>query len=253
MRLSIVGKGYGCGQAPTEGEVWGIGDYFMHRYCTAAWEMHDFTWTVAQCLRHKIEMYANMPASIRKDRTAEQIYGMALWQFHNFKIKAEAINDFKIPLVTVAEYNEDNPVQGVVVPTSVAYPLFRVVTEVLSNEYYVVGTLNYALAYAIYIGKYSVIDIYGCHLLSGEEWAYQRPNAEMMIGIARGRGIKVNVIGSDDGLLRPPRGILYGYIDTYPDYVAEIGHSTIEEEVLDMLEQKNRGLSHETGGNYNGI
>ncbi len=252
-KVAIVGKGIGLEYAPTEGEVWGIGDYFMYRYCSAVWEMHDFTWTIDQCLRHKLEMYENMPYAVKKERTAEQLYGMALWQYMSFKTKAERINDFKIPLVTVSKYHEDNPVQGVVVPTSVEFPLYKVVFSVLGEEPYIVGTLNYALAYAIYMEKYDTIEIYGCNLISGEEWVYQRPNAEHLIGIAKGRGIKVNIIGSDDGLLKSPRGILYGYIDTYPDYVPELGYSTIEEVALGMLDQKEGEFLDKSGGYDYGV
>jgi hypothetical protein len=252
-KLAIAGKGIGGVLAPIEGDVWGIGDYFMHRYCSAVWEMHDYTWTVDQCLRHKIEMYENMPDIVKKGYTAEDLYVGALLQYANFKRKAEAVNHFNIPLVTVSKYLWDNPVQGVIVPTSVEYPLYRVIFEVLGGRDYLIGTANYALAYAIYTGKYDAITLYGVNLRTWEEWAYQRPNCELLIGIALGRGIQVEVIGSEDGLLMPPRGILYGYIDTYPTYDFELGPSAIEEAVLGMLEQKEGEFSHETGGNYDGI
>jgi hypothetical protein len=235
-RVSIVAKGEGFEYAPTEGEVWGVGEVFMYRYCSAVWEMHDFTWTLDQCLRHKIEMYEQMPSIVRKNYSASDLYGTALWQYMNFRVKAECVNHFGIPLVTVSKYHEDNPVQGVVVPTSVEYPLYKVVYDVLKGRDYLVGTANYALAYAIYTGKYDVIDLYGVNLIAWEEWAYQRPNAEYLVGIAEGRGIKVNVIGSEDGLLVPPRGIMYGYIDTYPMYIPELGYSYVEETILGELE-----------------
>jgi hypothetical protein len=241
-KVAIVGKGEGCEFAPTEGDVWGIGDYFMYRYCSAVWEMHDFTWTVDQCLRHKIEMYENMPNIARERYKPSDLYGAAIWQYMSFKLKAERVNDFGIPLVTVSKYHEDNPVQGVVVPTSVEYPLYRVVFDVMRGKDYIVGTANYAMAYAIYTEKFSEINLYGVNLIAWEEWAFQRPNAEYLIGIAEGRGIKVNVIGSEDGLLVPPRGIMYGYIDTYPNFVPEIGYSAVENAVLGKLEQKEGGV-----------
>ena len=236
--VSIVAKGEGFDHAPTEGNVWGIGDMFMYRYCSMVWEMHDFTWTVDQCLRHKIEMYENMPDIVKKNYKPSDLYGNALWQYLSFKVKAERVNHFGIPLVTVSKYHEDNPVQGVVVPTSVQYPLFRVLFDVCKGKEYIVGTANYAIAYAIYSEKYDEINLFGVNLIAWEEWAYQRPNAEYLIGIAETKGIKVNIIGSDDGLLVPPRGIMYGYIDTYPTFVPEIGYSLVEETILGALEQK---------------
>ena len=237
-KVAIVAKGEGFEYAPTEGDVWGVGDVFMYRYCSAVWEMHDFTWTVDQCLRHKIEMYENMPTVVKKTYTPSDLYSNAWWQYENFKIKAEAVNQQGIPLVSVSKYHEDNPVQGVVVPTSVEYPLYRVIFDVTKGRDYLVGTSNYAMAYAIYTGKYDVIELYGVNLIAWEEWAYQRPNAEYLIGIAENRGIEVRIIGSEDGLLVPPRGIMYGYIDTYPKFVPEIGYSYVEETILGMLEQK---------------
>jgi hypothetical protein len=251
-KVSIVAKGEGLEHAPTEGDVWGIGNYFTYRYCSAVWEMHDFTWTVDQCLQHKIEMYENMPTVVKKSYTPSDLYSGAWWQYTSFRIKAQHINHFGLPLVSVAKYHEDNPVQGVVVPTSVEYPLFRVIFDVLKGEEYIVGTLNYAIAYAIYVG-YTVIELYGANLIAWEEWAYQRPNAEYLIGIARGRGIEVNIIGSDDGLLVPPRGIMYGYIDTYPKFVPELGYSFVEETVLGELEQKYGEILDQPEGSDYGI
>ena len=237
-KLAIAGKGIGGELTPEEGDVWGIGEYFMHRYCSAAWEMHDYTWTVDQCLRHKIEMYENMPDAVKSNYTAAGLYGSALWKHKGFKEKAEAVNKSGIPLVTVSKYHEDNPVQGVVVPTSVEYPLYKVIFEVLGGRDYLIGTANYALAYAIYTGKYNPITLYGINLRSWEEWAYQRPNCELLIGIALGRGIKVEVVGSEDGLLMPPRGIMYGYIDTYPAYEFEVSRTLFEEATPSEMEQK---------------
>ncbi len=235
-KLAIAGKGIGGEFAPDEGDVWGIGDFFTHKYCSAVWEMHDFTWTVDQCLKHKMAMYYNMPDAVKSNYTVEDLYAGAVLQHRNFKRKAEAVNDMKLPLVTVSKYHEDNPVQGVVVPTSVEYPLFPVVADVLGGRDYLVGTANYALAYAIYSGKYDLIELYGINLRTWEEWSYQRPNCELLIGLALGRKIRVEVIGSEDGLLVPPRGIMYGYIDTYPDYDFEIMPTPLEE-ALSQQEQ----------------
>ena len=109
-KVAIVAKGQGFDQAPTEGDVWVVGDLFMYRYCSAVWEMHDFTWTVDQCLRHKIEMYENMPDIVKKNYTPSDLYGGAWWQYMSFRIKAEYINHFGVPLVSVSKYHEDNPV-----------------------------------------------------------------------------------------------------------------------------------------------
>lgn len=60
---------------------------------------------------------------------------------------------------------------------------------------YYESTFSYMLAYAIH-KKPSIINIYGIRMATDEEYAYQRANAEYMIGYARGQGIEVNVHNS---------------------------------------------------------
>ena len=66
-----------------------------------------------------------------------------------------------------------------------------------SGEPYLESTFAYMLAYAIHLHAegepITRIGLWGIDLDSASEWAYQRPNAEYLIGFARGRGIDVHI------------------------------------------------------------
>jgi hypothetical protein len=72
---------------------------------------------------------------------------------------------------------------------SVYYPFGRV-AEVCGD--YWESSIGYALALAITLGA-DEIAIYGVDMRADEEYAYQRPNCEYLIGLAKGRGIKVRI------------------------------------------------------------
>ncbi len=89
-------------------------------------------------------------------------------------------------------------------PGAVPYPL-----DAMIQEYgrYFTSSIGYMLALAISEG-YQWIGLYGVDLASDQEYPGQRPNAEYFIGIARGRGIPVE-IAKTSALLKA--GHLYGY------------------------------------------
>jgi len=221
-KLALVAKGEGFGTAPTEGEVWGLGSYFMYRYCTMGFEMHDFSWSLSQCIRHAVAIKGHI-------LTPREIYEVAEWKYRLFKIKADYINKFKMPFMSVARYDEKNPVQGIVIPTSIEYPLSDVLFDVLQGRSYLVGSFSFMLAYAIYTGKYDHIEIYGCELAAKEEWSYQRPNTEHLLGIAIGKGIRVDIM-TESSLLSTPNDAIYGYLSTYEKIVPD--DADIADEVL---------------------
>jgi hypothetical protein len=75
------------------------------------------------------------------------------------------------------------------VETSEAYPFERV-AEVCGA--YWESSIGYALALAITEGA-EEIGVYGVDMRADEEYAYQRANCEYLIGLARGKGIKVHI------------------------------------------------------------
>lgn len=74
------------------------------------------------------------------------------------------------------------------IPMSIAYPLKEMVAEF--GEYFT-HTVAYMLALAIY-EEFKEIHLYGIEM-SPPHYIRQRPNVEYLIGIARGRGIKVHI------------------------------------------------------------
>lgn len=98
------------------------------------------------------------------------------------------------------------------VPAGIAYPLDAVLAylaECGATERYLTNSVSYMLALAIYEGV-DEIGVYGVDMALTEEWGYQRPSCEYLIGLARGLGIKVTIPKESD-LLKTV--FLYGYED----------------------------------------
>lgn len=57
---------------------------------------------------------------------------------------------------------------------------------------YLESSIAYMLAYAILL-EVPVIGLWGVHMEALSEYAYQRPNLEYLIGLARGKGLTVSV------------------------------------------------------------
>jgi hypothetical protein len=70
------------------------------------------------------------------------------------------------------------------------YP-FDAVAESI-GAYYWNSSIAYAMALAIHEGA-EEIGVWGVDLVADDEYSYQRPNMEYLIGLARGRGIKVYI------------------------------------------------------------
>lgn len=77
---------------------------------------------------------------------------------------------------------------------------------------YLESSIAYMLALAIH-EKVDRVGIWGVDLHCESEYAYQRPNLEYLIGLARGRGIKV-FIPPQSALLSHAYGVPYGYWQT---------------------------------------
>lgn len=90
------------------------------------------------------------------------------------------------------------------IPMSVPYPIQPVIQQF--GDYWT-NTISYMMALAIAEG-YEEIGLWGVDMSHSTEYGHQRPSCEYMIGIARGRGIKVTVPLKSD-LLKAP--FLYGY------------------------------------------
>lgn len=76
------------------------------------------------------------------------------------------------------------------VANSKAYPFDEVAKSIGAN--YFNSSIAYPFALAIHEGA-DEIGLWGVDMDLGEEYAYQRPNMEYLIGVARGKGIKVHI------------------------------------------------------------
>ncbi len=81
------------------------------------------------------------------------------------------------------------PEQYAEVPGCIAYP-FEEVAQTCGPHWH--SSIAYAFALAIHEGA-EEIGLWGVQMKAGDEYGYQRPNMTYLIGLARGRGIKVHL------------------------------------------------------------
>ena len=98
-------------------------------------------------------------------------------------------------------------------PDARIYP-FDAVAESIGG-YYWNSSIAYALALAIH-EQAEEIAIFGVDMDGTDEYAYQKPNLEYLIGIARGKGIKVTIPAASPLCKFNPTGIwFYDHMPTY--------------------------------------
>lgn len=115
------------------------------------------------------------------------------------------VNESGVRVVTRGEHPE--------LPESECYPLSEVMASFGMDEPYFTCTAAYMLAHAIHEG-YEHIVLHGMyHVADSLEYMHHKPCIEYWVGIARGRGIKVEM-GKDCAIGRPLswQSPLYGYI-----------------------------------------
>lgn len=128
------------------------------------------------------------------------------------------------------------------VPNSTTYPKGEV--ESLLAKYspleqgnYFASSISYMLALAIYL-EFKEIHLYGIDLLDDSEYVFQRPNAEYLVGLARGMGIKV-FVPETSALLKYTHD--YGY-ETQPD-VGIINLKMLQDRKKQYEEKKEHALA----------
>lgn len=94
------------------------------------------------------------------------------------------------------------------IPASNKYPLDDILADFGEISQYFTSTCAYMIALAIHWG-YKTIRIAGFEMASEEEYHNQRNCAEFWLGIARGRGLKIE-LPSESNLLGG-KSLLYGY------------------------------------------
>ncbi len=98
--------------------------------------------------------------------------------------------------------------------TAIAYPFHEVPTEYFNSS------IAYMLAMAI-VEEPEKIGIYGVDMKGDDEYGYQKPNIEYLIGLAEGRGIKVLIPDESPLMKFQSEGIMFA--DFYPNYVGRYG------------------------------
>lgn len=98
------------------------------------------------------------------------------------------------------------------------YPFDDVAKSI--GGYYFNSSIAYAMALAIHEGA-EEIGIYGVDMKGDDEYGYQKPNMEYLVGVARGKGIKV-LIPKESPLCKfQDTGIRF--FDHTPTYVDRYG------------------------------
>jgi len=93
------------------------------------------------------------------------------------------------------------------VPKSEKYPLDGILNDLFNqtNIRYFTSSVAYVIALGVHLA-YEAIEIYGIEMETNTEYMHQRPGVALMIGIAIGRGMKVDFVS--DRFFNAP---LYGY------------------------------------------
>lgn len=103
--------------------------------------------------------------------------------------------------------------QRAYLPHATVFPFDEVAQDV--GDYWN-SSLAYALSLAIH-EKAEEIGLYGIDMKGDDEYGYQKPNMEYLIGLARGRGIKVHI---------PEQSPLCKYVNPINlDYAGRYGRS----------------------------
>lgn len=87
-----------------------------------------------------------------------------------------------IPLYMIQQYDE--------YPNSLRYPIEDAINYV--GQDYFMSSVSYMLVLAA-MENFEEVGIFGVNLAIGDEYFYEKPNAEFLIGLLRGRGIRVYV------------------------------------------------------------
>lgn len=148
--------------------------------------------------------------SVRCDRLFE-MHDMRLLESEHSGRGENYIQDLKecgIPL-----YMQEAYFEGVT-----CYP-FQDVAETIGGEYFN-SSIAYMMALAIH-EEVEEISIFGVDMKGDDEYGYQKPNMEYLIGFARGKGIKVSILEGSPLCKFQNSGI--GFYDHMPIYDKRYG------------------------------
>jgi len=156
-------------------------------------------------------IYGVNDACLRTPEVTHTFHMHDLKDFHRNKVTESSTkllinhcNDYPdMPLYTVRRYPE--------FPNAILYPLEDIVDFFKLPIAYFTSGPEYAMAWAIKEG-FDEMTLYGLNMSVHEEYHSQKPGMEFWIGIALGRGVKVNLQHEQTSLLKTRSGELYGYL-----------------------------------------
>lgn len=151
-----------------EWEIWGMNQGHMHfpRRADRWFEMHQPEATADVRDPQYIAFLSNKTIQVAATpETPEYTYSLG-----------------GIPLYMIQQYDE--------YPTSMRFPIEDAINYV--GQDYFMSSVSYMLVLAAMEG-FEEIGIFGVNLAIGDEYFYEKPNAEFLIGLLRGRGIRVYV------------------------------------------------------------
>ena len=169
--INILGHGDGWELAPQD-NCWGLNDFLTVRKVDLLFDMHNLPRVLSG--KDKLER-----------RTIDQVRaGLVL------------ANQTSTPVYSLDTWFE-----------CLKYPLEEIVERFKSD--YFSCSVSYAIAFALF-ENYKKINLYGIALGIGSEYSFQKPSVEFWIGMAKGTGVEVNILGETELLTIPSRH-LYGY------------------------------------------
>jgi hypothetical protein len=155
-------------------------------------------------------IYGVNDACLRTPEVTHTFHMHDLKGFHKNKVTESStkllINHCKdypeMPLYTVKCYKE--------IPNAILYPLEDVIDHFNLPAAYFSSGPEYMIAWAIREG-FDEMTLYGLNMSVHEEYHTQKPGMEFWIGMALGKGMKVNLQHNLTSLLKTRSGDLYGY------------------------------------------
>jgi hypothetical protein len=158
------------------------------------WDVHNFEWT----LQENFDNYSH----IQEDLTEEERWRRTHARDDRFRRIEKHCNEHNIALMSAYEYDH--------VPTSIEYPLQKVIDFFPGCREFLNSALSHAIAYALFKG-YNSIDLFGINVEMGTEWIYQRDCVSYWMGRGHGMGVRITCSGSPRRPMRIIDKKIYGF------------------------------------------
>lgn len=189
-KICIMGFGPTQEEAPLDDPSW----VFLGLPWDEKWEQYDRLYE----MHSQNVLQLSNSVVLAEEWDGERIITQAHRPQNYFKILEDIASDKNKTL-----YMHDNYFGGVV-----PYPFDKVIK---ATRDYFISSVTYMISHAISLEP-KQLAVYGIDMIGNEEWAYQRPCVEYLLGLAEGRGIEV-IVPKDSWLLKfQPERVRFGPI-----------------------------------------